>query len=199
MRFNFRHIILTIMLPFSKALGKVHAPWSRKKVKARQVELFLKHAKPGDVILTRTMGELTNFAIKGYFKHTAMYVGGNNVCESISPETCITNIYDFLMSKDAVCLLRPNWLTIAERERAAEIMVSLCGLPYDYMFDPGEKAFYCAESVWFSLNKAGGENIQIFKRRKTMGTETVLPQDFYAAKSKFELIAAYPLMDMPER
>lgn len=196
---RFRHWLLKTFLPISKMLGKLHSPWSHKKVRARQVELFLKHAQPGDVILTRTLGEITNFAIKGFFKHAAMYVGGNNVCESISPETCTTNIYDFLMSKDAVCLLRPNWLSIGERQRAAEIMLKLCGLPYDYMFDPGEEAFYCAESVWFSLDKAGGENSQIFRRRKTMGTETVLPQDFFAAKSKFELIAAYPLMDMPER
>lgn len=197
--FSFRRTLLKFLLPISKAIGHIHAPWSRKKIKAKQVEQVLKLAEPGDIILTRTMGELTNFAIQGYFKHVAMYVYDKTVCESISPKTCTTNIYDFLMTKDAFCLLRPKWLTQAERLRAAQIMVSLCGKPYDYMFDIGEEGFYCAESGWFSLDKASEIDGEIFGKRTTMGVQTVLPQDFYDAKSKFDLLAAYPWADMPSR
>ena len=197
--FSFRHVLLKFLMPVSKFIGKIHSPWSRKKIRAKQVEQVLKLAEPGDILLSRTMGELTNFAIQGYFKHAAMYVFDKTVCESISPETSLTNLYDFLMSKDAFCLLRPSWLKQEERLKAAQIMTSLCGKPYDYMFDIGEQAFYCAESCWFSLSKACDTDEDIFKRRTTMGVQTVLPQDFFDAKSKFELVAAFPWAEMPSR
>jgi hypothetical protein len=203
MNLNFRRFLFKLLLPISKTFGKLHAPWSKKRVKQKQVEDLLERAEPGDVILTRTLGEMTNFTIPEYFKHAAMYVGGSRVVESVSPKTKETGIYDFLMSKDSFALMRARWLTKEERAKSAQIMLTLVGVPYDFFFQmtgkDGAKEMYCAESCQFSLAKAKPTEESVFTKRKVLGAESVLPHDFFSAVKSFDAIMRYPLLEVPTR
>lgn len=203
MNLNLRRAFLRFLMPISKWFGKLHAPWSKKRVKEKQVKDLIARAERGDIIATRTLGEMTNFSIKGYFKHIAMYVGDEKIVESVSPVTKETGIYDFLMSKDSFALLRAKWLTAEERAKAAEIMRGLIGVPYDYFFEmtgsDGEKAMYCAESGQYALAKAKPEYDSVFTKRQLLGAATVLPHDFFCAEKHFDAIMRFPLTDVPPR
>lgn len=147
--------------------------------------------KDGDVICSFTQGELTNLFIQGKFKHVGMYAGNCFVVEAIKNGVESTMFYSFCANKDKIAILRPKFGEDHTGKLARNHALSQIGVPYDYKFEPNEKAFYCAELVWWAYQKATGGNSP-FIRRKIFGVETVYPSDFYNAHDKFELVLELP-------
>jgi uncharacterized protein YycO len=184
-----RRKILALAYPFLKKIGKLHAPWSHKAIKAKHVMSVLKFVKEGDIFLTRTNGEATNLVIPSQMKHAAIYVGNAHVIEAKDPIVVKSNLFDFMMSKDNIMVMRPR-LSDDERLGASAFADTLLGHPYDYRFDIDRKrindAFYCAEVPYWCYSqtvKSWG-----FTLREVMGVPTIKPDDYILASKFFDLV-----------
>ena len=184
-----RRMILKILYPFNKLMGKVGI---HRKFSDVQYKELLSKIKPGDIILSRKRFELSNLFIQGLYKHAVFFTGENIIIESTGNGVSKSSLPRFLFDKDSIALLRPLYehpieieYSIALAEKFAEIKIE-----YDYFFEDTDKAFYCSELVWTIL-RLNSPKFQKFTKRKTMGVNTVIPMDFYYAQKYFDLITEY--------
>jgi len=61
------------------------------------------------------------------------------------------------------------------------------GAEYDLFFNKNNQAFYCSELVWLAYEAACGD--VPFTLRKTLGLDTVIPDDIGLANKHFRTIA----------
>jgi uncharacterized protein YycO len=186
---TFRRVLMHALTPFSKLLGDLHIAPSHRRCKAKHFRDIFNSASPGDVLLSVMRGELNNLCIPGYWSHAALYVGNGVVVEAVGDGVVESDLIDFVLSKDNVCLLRLKENRGAEC--ACSVAQSMVGRPYDFYFEPGDLSFYCSELVWYSWNEASlkvtGKPIN-FSKRTTLGVATVVPQDYRNASSKFDVV-----------
>lgn len=200
-----RRLLLRMFTPVSKLLSKCHISPSYRYVKADDYHAATELILPGDVLLSTMRGELTNLFIAGHYKHAAMYVGvteradgslrEHSVVEATFKGVVASDLIDVMLSKDDVMILRPREHVLGtNNSRAADIILSVVGKPYDFVFEPGCDAFYCSELATWALNEAAIESkksMTPFTKRTTMGVSTVLAQDFADAKKFFDVIAVF--------
>lgn len=180
-----RKLLLNIASILSHWISKIHMPWSRKLITGNDVLLFMKHIEPGDILLTRSNGELSNIFVPGFWGHAAI-TGEDAIIEATTKGVHKSDPISFLMGKDYACALRPVFLDKAERSKAVEFSEDQIGKPYDYSFNTSNiTAFYCSELVYMAMKHA--RNQIPFKLRSILGQETVDPSDFYRT-SMFELV-----------
>ena len=146
---------------------------------------------PGDVLVTRIEGNLANHLIPGFYTHAAMYLGKNLVIESTGEGVKTKHLAKFLFDKDRVAILRPLFADPTQMAHACDVAKGLEGDPYDYDFTGDNRAWYCSEIIWYSYDQAVKPAVSPFTRRETWGVETVVPQDFYLAKTKFSIIELF--------
>jgi len=147
--------------------------------------------KKGDVILSKSIGELTNWLISGEYKHCALYLGDDKVIEAVKDGVRITDLDYFCVSKDYLAICRPRFADDATADKAVFYAVEHKNAKYDFNFCPSEEAFYCAELVTAAYRYAlGGQSP--FTVRKIMGIDTVLPVDFKLARDKFVTVLELP-------
>lgn len=178
---NLRLSILNFLLPVSKLISKIHSPFSRKKISSKHIDSIKTILHPGSVLITVSYGELANIFIPGDFSHAAIYAPVEGyVVEAKTTGVVNTNLLDFMISKDRVVVLHPVFTDDDGMKLASLVCASMIGLPYDFYFDPDNKAFYCSELIEFGYRK-----FDTWTKRESMGTMTVLPSDFInSAKSK---------------
>jgi hypothetical protein len=179
-----RRSLLAAAVPTTKLIGKVHAPWAHKKVGGLHYNAALALLEPGDVLMSRTDGELTNLFIPGFWSHGAVYVGDGWVVEAIGEGVVYTDLVTWMTTKDAVRVCRPLFASYAQREAAALWARSFVGRRYDYSFASGNDAFYCFELTYAIYQKAMGDESP-WTLRKTWGVDTVVGDDFDAATDKW--------------
>lgn len=167
-------------MPVSKLIAKLHAPFSHKKIWARHIEAARPYIKPGAVFVTIIRGELANIFIPGEVSHAGIAAIENGfILEAKTSGVTKTNIIDFMMTKDRVIILYPTFTNEIGMECAAELCEYMIGKPYDFYFEPDNKAFYCSELIEYGYRK-----FNCWFRRQRLGVYTVIPQDFLdAAKS----------------
>lgn len=144
----------------------------------------------GDVLLSRTEGRFSNMFIPGFWKHAAIYIGDGLLIESTGSKGVVqTDLLSFLNRVDRCEIFKPTFKKKDHLSFTGDVVRwarSILGSPYDHYFEPNVKTFYCSEVIWFVYREIGyGE---IFGRREIFGVETVLPQDFADAKSKWQSI-----------
>lgn len=92
---------------------------------------------PGDVLLHRDRGFLSNLAIGGAMVHAALYIGNGQVVEAIS-EGVIRRHAAHILHSDRAMIVRPRFEGPETHERAvAEALVwaeRIVGFPYDPLF-----------------------------------------------------------------
>lgn len=200
--FNTRRALLNVSLPITKIIGKIHAPFTHKRITGLHYYSLKSVLKPGVILLTYTRGEFTNLFIPGEFTHAAMYHGvvypeiGNDtarthlIVEAIGKGVVTKDLVSFMLTKDRVVALKPLFCTPDIDKQASDIAYSMVGKPYDYFFDSGSEAFYCSELVNYSYSAACTENkfTNPFDRRDRLGSKAILPVDFYKAKDKFQVL-----------
>ena len=185
-----RDYILRAVIPISKAIGHLYIAPKYRKVKAHHIAAMESTIQSGDVVLSYSVGELSNYFIDGQFKHSAICSGGQ-IVEAVGSGVRVVALEDFCCSKDLIGIFRPLFCTKAEAKSAGSIAYSMVGKPYDFLFKPGNKSFYCAELIEYSYQTAIGQ-ASPFVKREIMGVQTVLPNDFKLANTKFLQVAEYP-------
>jgi len=186
-----RRAILKTLYPVLSYLGKIGIP--DRRVSERFVFLAGKVLRPGHVLLTRKDWEASNVLTSDYWKHAAIYLGPDEnsvptIIESVGRGVVAVGLAKFLLTKDDVLVLKPRFADPITMRMAANEAKKLLGQPYDYQFEPTNRAWYCSEIIWWVYCKVVPHNP--FTPRETLGVETVTPQDFANAKEKWEVILA---------
>ena len=183
--------LLTKLTPLIIWTSKVYMPFSRKKITGANYYLWRDSIKIGTVILTKTRGELSNLINPVEIKHAAIYVGDpydegvKYVMEATSKGVVLTDLVTFLTTKDLAVGCYPKFIRSKEKltEELQACVNSYVGIPYDYLFNGDDKAFYCFElvadcfkSVHPELQLKGRE---IVKSKIVYDHNTFLDGDFF--------------------
>jgi uncharacterized protein YycO len=182
-----RKILLKLSTWISPKLSVIHMPYSRKLIVGKDFHDCQQVLECGQIILSRTDGELANMFIPGFWSHVGMVTPSGTIIEAVTHGVQEVDLYTFFMGKDYVCLLDCNYLNPQEKKLAAEWALTHKGKPYDFgMILSGMKSFFCSELVYFA-QKAINPNIP-FVPKKALGMDTITPNDFWAA-NKFYSVA----------
>lgn len=167
-----------LIAPFSAAVGRLHLPYTRKRVRAAHVREALGLLKPGHILRTRSDGDLVNLFAPGdsHFRHTAIW-DGKGVIEASGGGVVRLDIHDFLMSKDRFQLLEPRWATDAQMAEAARQAGTLLGQPYDLTFRLSGDGQYCFKLPFDCYRRALGARPPMTLRRHW--AEEVVVSDSY--------------------
>lgn len=168
-------------------ISKIYIPYSRKKIKASHYHKIRYAIRPGMVLLSQTNGEFSNLFIPGFWSHAAIVMDNLQIVEATSNGVHKSDLIDFMMTKDSVCLLEPLFATEEQMIQAMITAQEQIGKPYDYSMNQSDiQKFYCSELVYFCYRQT--VNQSPFTLRETFGRLTVTPQDFYNAKKKFKKV-----------
>lgn len=120
-----------------------HFPWITWDVHEHKMDLnevmldALPLLEPGDIILHRDDGYLSNLFIGGAMIHAGVYVGGQQVVEAIS-EGVLKRHAGHILFSDRACILRPRLAPELKEKAVAEAIEwanKIVGFPYDILFD----------------------------------------------------------------
>lgn len=179
-----RYWILKFITPVTRLMGRIELHQILMPDTAyEELDTLLEN---GDVIISRRMWALSNIGIPGFYKHATIFRGGN-VVEAIGTGVQEVPLPKWLYTHDYACVLRAKFANLNQRYIAADRAHAMVGLPYDFEFEPGVKAFYCSELVYWAYQTAMN-GASPFTLRKTFGVDTVSPMDFLMATDKFEKI-----------
>ena len=90
------------------------------------------YAQEGYVGLHRTIGELSNVAIRGAFTHAWLYLGGTDIMEAVS-EGVLRRSFLYPTMSDYVVILKPL-VSLDARHEAVQRALLMEGCPYDDRF-----------------------------------------------------------------
>lgn len=185
-----RLMLLKAVTPALKATNTVHLP--NRRITSGDYRTIKDLLKPGMIFLTRSEWNLTNLFIPGTYKHGAIYAGENAVIEALGEGVVKTDLIDFLLTKDHVCVMTPLFADVQEMADAAAAAGLMVGSPYDYEFRSGNKAFYCFEVIYASYREARlkrGKNPALdWDLREFWGEATVVGDDFLKATKKWSTV-----------
>lgn len=170
--------ILGLIVPLSAVVGRLHLPYTRKRVRAAHVREALRLIKPGHVLRTRSDGDLVNLFAPGDspVRHAAIW-DGTGVVEASGGGVVRLDIYDFLMSKDRFQLLEPRWASEAQMAEAARQARALVGQPYDMLFRIAGDGQYCFKLPFDCYRRALGARPPMLLRRY-WGEELVVSDSY---------------------
>ena len=180
--------LLKLIYPFLKLAGKIHLPYTHKKVTGYHYYDLQTIIEPGDILVAHTSGEFTNWLIPGFWKHAAIYTGTGTIVEAVGEGVRQSHLVSFMLTKDYVRVMRPKFLTPAQKLTACVVARSQIGKPYDYYLKSGIEAFYCAELPWFAMMKACLPDKCPFEMRNRFGELTVTPEDYVGPSDKFFIL-----------
>lgn len=182
----FREILLRLAYPLLKWLGEIYP---ERSVTVDFVEATKKIIMPGDIFVTHEDMVLTNLLVPGFYTHAAIYIGNGMVMEATGIGVHHVPIEKFLYEKDCVVVLRPKFAGVKQMLAACDVAEGLAGDPYDFAFTGDNRAFYCAELVWYCYDQVFQPSP--FTMRETWGVMTVTPEDFLNATDKFSEVIKY--------
>lgn len=185
--------VSTTLSGLAYATGGIHAPWTHKGLDFDDVLAVRKQIQPGDIILTRTYGELTTITIPGYWKHAARYVGDDRVVEAVAPRVQENWLANLIMRTDCYAIMRVPDLPPGVIAHTIELTNQYLGRRYDMglkIYEDDE--VYCSEVIFHSTNKAMAAYLRSDKpyieQWKRLGYPAFTPDDNYKARKKFELV-----------
>jgi uncharacterized protein YycO len=180
--------LLTLALPLTRLIGKIHMPYSHKHMDAGEFYALKSKLKPGIILVSKTNGDLSNCFIPGFWGHAAIAEDNNSVIEAVSEGVRRVDILDFAMTKDFVAALRPKFTTEDEMSQSVTVAKLAIGRPYDFLVEPAHDAFTCSELTAYCIEEGMRPRPSPFVKKTTLGVETVIPQDFWDASDKFEVV-----------
>lgn len=172
---KFYSLLLSKLEPLTKWIGKVHVPWSVKKITGRQYYLCRDKIRPGHIFLTTTDGQLSNLFNPSRLKHGGLFVGGSpveNIVEAVGKGVVETDLISFMTSKDQLVVVKPKFGNSAQHAQVCREIHALIGYKYDYEFESGDKEFYCFEAIIHAYKK-------VFPNKEFKTTEVVKNKKIY--------------------
>lgn len=149
----------------SKIVSKIHAPFNHKKMTEQECIEIIESLKDGDVLLTHTSGELSNFFLD-YYSHGAIFSKGG-LFEAVTKGTKETDPMFFLSRKDDVLVLRPKFHI--NTDTLHYFLSSNTGKGYDFEFESEDGQFYCFEYVACGINK--NAKVKVYPVRTPAGSQ----------------------------
>jgi uncharacterized protein YycO len=185
-----RRFFLRVLAPLTRLIGKLHSPYSHKRITGDDCFAIEDMLKPGMAFITKTNGELSNIANPGFWKHGAIYYGDGTVIEAVGNGVVETNLITFLTRKDYVAVLQPTFADESEMRAAAEQALQWVGSPYDMMFELDDKAFYCYEVIYRAYKTVMDRlsKPMPFVIDNEFNVPTIIGDDFYKAKEKWQCL-----------
>lgn len=163
-----------------------HVPQLPEHIQAK----LLATLEPGDVLATRKDSALTNYFLPGFWPHVAMYVGEEQVVESLK-DGVHQRTMDSPFENDAVAVIRPRLDSHCIGEAIDRARTHL-GKPYDFDFDfTRADRMVCTEVVYRSYEGIGGFQFDLVKRagRQTLSAEDLL--GLALADRQFDIVGVY--------
>jgi len=117
------------------------------ELKGWHVRKVLELIQPGDIFLRKYDHYLGSILIKGFWSHSAVYIGDNSVLHMLAGGITSEDILTFLRA-DHIMILRARDRVMATRicERAKKLAENY--IEYDYDFNSKDtKKLYCTEFV----------------------------------------------------
>lgn len=133
---------------------RVNAPFSQHKMTEERCDEILQHVQAGDVILIRTLGELTTMFQPSAWTHSLLAVTNTHAFEAKITGTRLSDMMYVLARSDAAILLRPRFLV--NIDHMVEYALTLVNKPYDFSFESSDEAYYCHEACARILSHASG-------------------------------------------
>jgi hypothetical protein len=195
LRLKTREILLKVLNPLVKIIGKIKSPFVKEKMALSYTPEILDTLQPLDIILSKSLGHLSNVFNPGKWKHAIIYLGIENgipmIAEAIGRGVIKRNLYECLADKNFIAICRTKEkLTKTAITKGVDFANAQVGKGYDYDFDmfSGHKYqnFFCSELAYYTLKEAI-PNLK-FKLMKSLGVETVSPNDFYQADKHFDVV-----------
>lgn len=155
---KFYDLLLRTIKPFVVWWGKLHMPFTVKKVTGKHYYLLRDQINVGTVLLTTTRGELSNIINPEKIKHAGIYVGDLDgdgvryVLEAKGRGVCKTDLVTFMTTKDLILGCEPNFLEYGDQVEITNQSKKLIGIPYDYLFNKSKESLYCFEACAYLLN-----------------------------------------------
>lgn len=172
---------------FSRLVGKMHSPWTKKKLTYETVAELEDLLEPGDVLLTRTNGELTTLIVPGFWKHAAVCIGKSKIIDATFAGVKERWLADLVMRTDYLAVMRVKEVTVHDQINITEFAQDQLGKVYDFEMQANDiDALFCSELVLNAVNYAKGDNY--LELRERVGVDTFTPNDCYLAKKKFDII-----------
>ena len=185
---TFRHVFLEFIKPLSVFFGRLKIAHPHK-VNANDYRKIIAVLQPGMVFLSRIDLELSDEFIPGFWMHSALYAGNEKVLEAVGAGVIETDLIDFLLTKDFVCVLDPTFATTEQKQKAILTARAVLGSPYDYLFESNSPhAFYCSELITFAFEQAIAPSLSPFTYADVLGGKTVSPQSFFDNPAIFALV-----------
>jgi len=182
--------LLTKLKPFVVWWGKLHAPFTHKRVTGKHYYMLRDKITVGTVFLTTTRGEFSNLINPEKIKHAGIYIGGDKikyVLEAVGRGVVKTDLVSFLTTKDLVIGLEPTFLGPDDITGVPYEAQRIIGIPYDYLFANGTKAFYCFEAVAHIFKMLRPE-VQLISKQIIKGKSTYGHQTFLEDTEKFSVV-----------
>lgn len=181
---DMRARFLKTISPLTIFFGKIQSPES--EMPDMSYEKLVSVINPGDVLLSRRTYSLSNIGIPGFYKHAVLYVGNGKIIEAIGKGVQEVSLARWIYTYDHAICLRPLFASKEGIDGACSFAINQRGKKYDYEFSPGIQSFYCSELVYYSYIYSMPESP--FTLRKSLGVDTVVPEDFLKASSKFKQV-----------
>ncbi len=172
-------------LGHTKWLGLGHPCWLAYNQKQTQLtglnfQIIQRHLIPGDLLITRTEGFLSNAFIPGWWSHAGICTEVNKITDATSKGVMENYLFDFLKTVDHAIILRPK-MQIYAYEAVTRGLACL-GYEYDYDFDfKDTKKFACTEFVAYCYPDL------LTTRRKIIGREVLVADDI-VSNENFEKV-----------
>ena len=185
--------ILKVLKPFVVWWGKLHLPFTHKKINGKHYYLLRDKINIGTVLLTTTYGEFSNLINPEKIKHAGIYVGDIDntgiryVVEAVGRGVVKTDLVTFLTTKDLVIGCEPTFLDIKDTNLIPYEAQRVLGIPYDYLFEHGSKAMYCFETIAHIFKMVRPE-IQLKEKEVVKGKKIYSYETYLKDSDKFNIV-----------
>lgn len=127
----------------------IFAGESHYQIKGYDQRKILERLEPGDILLRRYDHYLGSVTIKGYWSHSALYVGEDRVIHMLGDGITNEDILTFMRCDNIMILrLKEHLKDVIPEAIDKAYQFQINGIEYDYNFDyTSPKRFYCTEFV----------------------------------------------------
>jgi len=136
---------------------------------------------PGDIVLNAHNHYVSGMFIKGYFGHTGIYVGDNQIIHVVTKGIKKSDILTFLRADGAAVVRIKDQTKVASAIKKAYEQLAK-DVEYDYDFDKKDTSqFYCSEFTDFCYDYPLREGV-------SKGNGYILPDDYLIPSDLFDVV-----------